>query len=192
MKRYKASLKTGNDGIFKVDLVDKPAIEQAAFYFNEQMPIKLALDEERGIIIGAALIPDKAIFRRQKLNGVEEEFEIFFPADMMEEVLTKFMKLIDKSNVGIMHTSDKPVNDVCINMCFMADEQLGVQHPKGFEDNPDKTIYMAGKVDNPDIKAKIKAGEITGWSIEGLFTFEEDSTTELSLSEQIAKALNVK
>lgn len=192
MKRYKASLKTGNDGIFKVDLVDKPAIEQAAFYFNEQKKVCLSVDDERKIITGPALIPDKAIFRRQKLNGVEEEFEIFFPTDLMEDVMIKFMRCVNKDNVGLMHSSDKPVGNVSIIECFMADEQRGIMHPRGFEHLPDRTIYFSGKVENDEVRNAIKAGDITGWSIEGLFTFEEDSTTELSLSEQIAKALNVK
>lgn len=172
LKRYIAAMTKENDGVFKADIVDRPAIEQASFYFNEQKEIKLTMDE-RGIITGPALIPDKPIYRRQKIDGVEEEFEIVFPAEVVEAAMMKFMRDVNKSMVGVMHSSDKPVKDVYVIECFMVDEQRGIMAPKGF-DVPDRTWFLSGKVDNPQVQEKLRNGELTGWSIEGLFSFYED------------------
>lgn len=195
LKRYIATLESINDGIFKVDIVDRPAIDQAAFYFSkqeQQEKFKFSVDDERKIILGPVLIPDEPIYRKQKINGIEEEFEIVFPLELMEPIMCKYMLKARKDNVGVMHTSDKPIDNAYIMSVFMSDDQLGVLPPRDFKDAKDKTIFFMGKVENDEVRAKFKSGEYTGWSIEGLFSFiDEELARErgFDLATELSKLL---
>ena len=42
---------------------------------------------------------------------------------------------------------------------------------KGFEDMPDGTWFISAKVDNDEVWAKVKSGEIKGFSVEGIFSY---------------------
>ena len=63
------------NGIEAISIVEHPAIEEDFYAFNEQGKLELAkVDDEKRILMGAALIPNKKIYRN---NGTEEYF-IFF------------------------------------------------------------------------------------------------------------------
>ena len=53
------------DGVFAVSLVEKPAIEENFIALSEHEIELKAIDEQR-IVLGAALIPNKRIFRKDK------------------------------------------------------------------------------------------------------------------------------
>ena len=61
------------EGIQAISLVEAPAIEENWVALSEQVQFK-AQDQEKRIVMGPALIPDKPIYRRKG----EEEFHIFF------------------------------------------------------------------------------------------------------------------
>ena len=61
-------------GIDAISLVEQPAIESDFIAMNSQLLQFKTQDEEKRIVMGAALIPDKPIYRR---NG-EEEYYVYF------------------------------------------------------------------------------------------------------------------
>lgn len=189
IKRYYASMNTETSGVFKADIVDKPAIEEKVFHFTEQKKMfYLAANADRRIITGPALIPDLPIYRCEMIEGVKQEFEIVFTADIIEQAMMRFMQVTQKNMVGVMHQSSEPEKDLFIMECFMSDKSRGISAPKGFEHLPDRTWYLSGKINNDDVWNRVKLGELTGWSIEGLFTYGENEPI-ISLSEIISKIL---
>ena len=67
------------DGVFAISLVENPAIEENWVHLSSyQIDLKV-VDEEKRIVVGYALIPDKRIYRNQ--NG--KEFNIFFSAEIV-------------------------------------------------------------------------------------------------------------
>ena len=63
------------NGIEAISIVEYPAIEEDFYAFNKEGKLELAkVDEEKRILMGAALIPNKKIYRS---NG-EDEWYIFF------------------------------------------------------------------------------------------------------------------
>ena len=60
-------------GVEAISLVKFPAIEENFVYFNKEQKLTLAkIDEDRQLLIGPALIPEKMIPRYDEQN--EEEF----------------------------------------------------------------------------------------------------------------------
>ncbi len=65
-------------GIDAVSVVENPAIEEDFIALKKQDQVRLAeVSKEKRILMGAALIPDKPIYRK---NG-EQEFYIYFSKD---------------------------------------------------------------------------------------------------------------
>ena len=62
------------DGIEAISLVEFPAIEENFVALSKHKVEFKAIDEERRVVIGLALIPDKKIYRRDK----EYEYNIMF------------------------------------------------------------------------------------------------------------------
>ena len=65
-------------GIEAISIVENPAIEEDFVALKNQQEIKLAeVNKEKRILMGALLIPNKPIYRR---NG-EDEYYIYFSKD---------------------------------------------------------------------------------------------------------------
>jgi hypothetical protein len=58
-----------NQGIHAVSVVESPAIEENWIALNKQLIELKSIDEEKKILMGAALVPDKQIYRNDKENG---------------------------------------------------------------------------------------------------------------------------
>jgi len=67
-------------GIEAISVVEKPAIEEDFIALKEHKEIKLAeVDNEKRILMGAALIPNKKIFRKGEDD--KEDYYIYFSED---------------------------------------------------------------------------------------------------------------
>ena len=76
------------NGIEAISVVENPAIEED-FVALKSEELKLAeVDKEKRILMGAALIPNKPIYRR---NG-EQEFYIFFSKDTVLKASQLYLK----------------------------------------------------------------------------------------------------
>ena len=72
LKCYSVGL---DSDVFAISLVDEPAIESNFIYLSKEKPVQICLEtNEKHIVMGAVLIPDKPIYRNQ--DG--EEFYIQF------------------------------------------------------------------------------------------------------------------
>ena len=160
-------------GVFAVSLVEKPAIEKDFIALSKD-EIKLkVIDEERRIVVGFALVPDKKIYRRIK----DKEFNVFFSKDTIREISELYMKNLNLNKFTVEHENNiKGVNVI---------ESWIVEDPKNDKSN----LYnldakggewvMMSKIYNDDVWNDIKNGEYKGYSIEGRF----DGLQNLEMSE---------
>ena len=160
-------------GVFAVSLVEKPAIEKDFIALSKD-EIKLkVIDEERRIVVGFALVPDKKIYRRVK----DKEFNVFFSKDTIREISELYMKNLNLNKFTVEHENNiKGVNVI---------ESWIVEDPKNDKSN----LYnldakggewvMMSKIYNDDVWNDIKNGEYKGYSIEGRF----DGLQNLEMSE---------
>lgn len=173
-----------NDGIDAISLVDRPAIESNFIALNENIKIEFKeVDKERGILMGAALIPDKQIFRK----GKDEDYYVYFSKDTIRQASEMFFKNGNQSKATLQH--QKAIKGMTIvESWIVEDSQKDKSNLYGFS-YPEGTWVVSMKVDNPEIKEDVKNGKIKGFSIEGYFTDKIELIKEETLIDKIKKIL---
>lgn len=153
-----------------VALVDKPAIERNFMSFKDAR-LEFDINEEQRIISGPAMVADQPIYRKDE-NG---EYNVFFTAETIRDIAIKFFKKDYQKNLNLFHDPNLAVDGVTIFESFVSDAARGISPMKGFEDLPDGSWFISAKVDNDEVWAKIKSGEVKGFSVEGIFSFLKKS-----------------
>ena len=137
------------------------------------------ISEEEKIISGPLMLADQLIYRNNEQFG---EHYVKFSAETIKAIAIKFSKRKYQQNVNIMHDSNKVVDGVTMFESFIVDKKRGILPMKGFEDVADGSWFGSFYVENPDVWNKIKSGELRGFSVEGLFDYEEPKQTVKQLS----------
>jgi len=149
-----------------IALVDEPAIQKCFLTFNStKQKMMFAADKKRQIVSGPAMIPELLMYRNDSLG----EYYTVFDKDTIVKIVQKFFKKGYIQNFNLMHNPETKTNGVSIYESFITDEERGVLAPIGFEGIADGTWFITAKVEDEAIWNKIEAGEIKGFSIEGLF-----------------------
>ena len=153
-----------------IALVDKPAIERNFLAFNKQAPYisKFAINEEKRIISGAAMIADMPIYRKDEALG---EYYVIFDANSIQDIVQKFSAKGFMTNFNLFHDDKAAISDVTIFNSFISNTDLGILPPTGFEDCANGSWFISAKVNNDAVWERIKSGELKGFSVEGLFNY---------------------
>ena len=98
-------------GIHAISLVERPAIESDFIALaQEELKIKLAtLSEEKQILMGPALIPDRPILRIDENN---EPYQIYFSKETVKKASERFLTLGNQNNATLHHLTN--VNDISV------------------------------------------------------------------------------
>lgn len=155
----------GRLGITAIGLVSAPAIEENWIALNAVNEVKLAeVNNERKMLYGAALIPNKEILR---IDANMNEYYIVFDEDTIYQCAHLFLK----KNLQHSHTIE---HEFAITGCTVVESwivedsnsdkstAMGMTLPKG-------TWMLGVKVDDEQVWSDVKAGTIKGFSIEGMF-----------------------
>ena len=163
--------KVGTDSeTYAISMVEQPAIESDFVALSEQKEEKIQAfleSNERHMVYGAALIPDKDIYR----NNGEQEFYISFTKESIEKMSQDFMKEYRQNEVTLDH--QEMANDITITESWLVEDPykdkanaLGINVPQG--------TWMVGmKVNQIDVWDRVKAGELKGFSVESMISLEE-------------------
>lgn len=149
-----------------IAFVDKPAIERNFLTFAAEKSY-FALNEEQRIVSGPAMVAESLIYRRDQ----QGEYNVFFSADTIKQIALKFFKKDYQKNLNLFHDPNLPLDGVTIFESFVSDKSRGIQPMKGFEDLPDGSWFISAKIENDQLWAKIKSGEVKGFSVEGIFSY---------------------
>lgn len=178
-----------------VALVDVPAIGENFFYFGEnfiafeeQRQSFAVVNEDERLLVGAAMIPDMPIYRKDP-DGTE--YNVVFDKKTIEQIALKFFAKGYQNNANEMHNPDKPV-DVTIYQSWIADESKGIPKMEQFKDLPDGTWFIGMKINSDEQWSKVKDGTFKGFSVEGLFkmkpiTMRKDPQLILEQVKQLLK-----
>ena len=168
-----------------IALVDMPAIESNWMAFKEQQPMNFAsIDEDQHLIIGAAMIPDLKIYRNDSQLG---EHNVVFSKDTVRRIAEKFYAKGFQGSANIMHDAGQVVAGVNYFLSWIKDDAKGMVGLSG--DYPDGTWFVGAKVNNEAVWAKVKSGEIKGFSVEGMFEYEEKKPEDVMM-QKIKNILN--
>ena len=175
IKKYKVGI---DSETYAISLVEMPAIESefvALAKDEEKVEVKLSEDEKH-LLYGAALIPDKDIYR----NNGEQEFYINFTKESIEKMSQDFMKEYRQREITLDH--EEQASEICIVESWLVADSyrdkanaLGINVPEG-------TWMVAMKVNNIETWERIKKGELKGFSVESIISLEEFSKQENNMN----------
>jgi hypothetical protein len=178
-------------GIDAVSVVKSPAIEENFIALNKHEIELKEVDTEKRILMGAALVPNKQIYRR---NGKNEEYYIYFSSDTIRKASELFLMRSNQNNATYEH--EKKLKGLSVvESWIIEDENKDKSNLYGF-DLPKGTWMISMKVNNDEVWNDVKAGKIKGFSIEGYFADKfEMSAEEHEANEvinELKKLLNIK
>jgi len=182
MDTYEVQFKENEtEGVYAISLVDSPAMESTFIALKEQKEIKLkAIDEEKRILLGAVLIPDKPIYRKQ--DG--KEFNITFPKKTIQLTMENFFKKGYQSNSTLEHDDNLKLSGVTFVESWIKESEVDKSVHYGFNE-PDGTWFASMKIENDEIwNDFVKTGKVKGFSIDGFFDLEKiNLKSEFNMSE---------
>mgnify|MGYP003628159683 FL=1 len=155
------------EGLQAIALVDTPAIGlNYQAFANHKFEV---INEDKRIVMGAAMIPDLPIYRRDERG----EYYAIFKKETIKALVQKLFKENKHNNFNEEHNAFKILDGVYIYQSFITDAELGISAPSGFENVADGTWFIAAKVENDEAWAKVKKeGLLKGFSVEGVFDLE--------------------
>ena len=151
-------------GIDAVSVVENPAIEENFIALSKHEVELKEVDTEKKILMGAALVPNKQIYRRDKNN---EEYYIFFSKDTIRRASELFLMNSNQNNTTYEH-NEKLKGLTVVESWIIEDLEHDKSKKYGFS-LPVGTWMISMKVNNEDVWAKVKDGSVKGFSIEGYF-----------------------
>tara|TARA_R100000951_G_scaffold62897_1_gene52729 strand:- start:1003 stop:1608 length:606 start_codon:yes stop_codon:yes gene_type:complete len=172
---------TDMHGIQAISVVENPAIEEDFIALNSENKIELAeVDHERRILMGAALIPDKKIYRR---SG-DKEYFIYFTKETVEQASQLFLMEGKQNNSTLEHEVE--IDNLSVVESWIIEDELHDKSRKFGLNMPVGTWMVSVKVNNDVIWEEfVKTKKVKGFSIEGFFADKLDRPNE-SIEEDFA------
>lgn len=164
------------EGIQAISLVEAPAIDENWVTLSEQLLFK-AQDQERRIVMGPALIPDKPIYRRKG----EEEFHIFFSKETVRKSMELYFKNGRQNSATVEH--EVGIASTTVVESWIVEGEQDKSKMYGF-DLPVGTWMVSMKIESEPIWDEwVKTGRLKGFSIEGYFKKREELSSQEELTE---------
>lgn len=169
-------------GIDAISIVEHPAIEEDFITMSKQQKVEFKeVNKEKRILMGAAMIPDKPIYR---VDG-DEEYYVFFTKETIRRASELYLMNGKQNNATLEHEVKLEGLSLVESWIIEDSEKdksraYGLNHPVG-------TWMVSMKVNNDDIwENYVREGIVKGFSIEGWFMQRETAMeveTELSAIE---------
>ena len=155
--------KDAMSGISAVSVVESPAIESDFLALKKHEVELKEVDPEKRILMGAALIPNKQIYRK---NEKDEEYYIYFSEATVRKASELFFMNSNQNNATLEHKQKLDGMSVVESWITEGEHDKSMNYGFNF---PKGTWMISMKVNNDEIWNKVKLGEVKGFSIEGYF-----------------------
>jgi len=172
-------------GIQAISVVESPAIEEDFIALKDEQPkIELkTIDKEKRILMGAALIPNKPIYRR---NG-EDEYYIYFSQDTVRKASELFFINGNQNKATLEHQMDVQGTSVVESWIIEGEQDKSRMYGM---DLPVGTWMVSMKILNDELwDGYVKSGKVKGFSIEGYFVDKVEASKhdakEMEAEEQL-------
>jgi len=169
-------------GIEAISVVENPAIEED-FVALKSQEFKLAeIDGERRILMGALLIPNKPIYRR---NG-EDEYYIYFSKDTVLKASQMYLMNSKQNNSTLEHQHQ--LEGLSLVESWIVEDKVHDKSVKYGMDLPLGSWVGSVKVNNDQIWNEfVKTGKVKGFSIEGYFADKMERPNDQTIKDELAK-----
>ena len=162
-------------GIDAISIVESPAIQE----------IKLAeVSKEKKILMGALLVPNKPIYRK---NG-DDEYYIYFSKDTIAKASQLYLKNGYQGNSTLEHASS--LEGLTLVESWLVEDEVNDKSRAYGMNVPVGTWMGSVKVDNDEIwNEYVKTDKVKGFSIEGYFADKMETPKEEDMEEVEASQL---
>lgn len=172
-------------GVEAISIVESPAIEEDFIALSKE-PIELAeVDKEQQILMGAALVPNKMIYRRNE----DKEYHVFFSKETIRKVAELFLTKGNQNKTTLEHQIQ--LSGLSVVESWIVEDEVHDKSRKYGMSVPKGTWMVSMKVYNKDVwNEYVKTGKVKGFSIEGYFADRVDMTEikeQVDLEDLIAK-----
>ena len=169
-------------GIEAISVVENPAIEED-FVALKSQEFKLAeIDGERRILMGALLIPNKPIYRR---NG-EDEYYIYFSKDTVLKASQMYLMNSKQNNSTLEH--QHAIEGLSLVESWIVEDKVHDKSVKYGMDLPLGSWVGSVKVNNDQIWNEfVKTGKVKGFSIEGYFADKMERPNDQTIKDELAQ-----
>ena len=145
------------------------------------------VDEEKKIIVGAAMVPNKMIHRYDDLGNL---YYVFFSKESIKKMADKFLKEKRTDETSIEHNGLKLGSDkVYITESWVSEDEVYDKSSKYGFSLPAGTWFVSMKVNCDKVWKLIKEKALTGYSVEGLFAEKSVFSKEDKQINQIKQLL---
>ena len=170
------------DEVFRISLVENPAIEAFGVFFDKE-EVHFAEMNEEGLFMAPILIPDKKILR---VDGEGVPYEVFFTAPTIKRLAQMYLERKYQANVNVEHS--EKVNGVTLIESWIK-ESHNADKSKMYNLNvPVGSWIGTFKIDNEKLREQFRSGKLRAVSIEGLFEHAEQTTPERLQSAMLMEA----
>jgi hypothetical protein len=172
---------TGNKVIIASNRADNVREEKAMKSNNQRLPspqgstpnnafikkrnFSFNLDEDKMIVTGPVMIPNKMILRRDEDGN---PFYIYFSKKTIRKMAEKFFRNNKHNNTDINHDENITTDNVLIESWISE----SIKHDKSYKYGfalPEGTWYVSYKINDAETWERIKEGELRGFSLAGGF-----------------------
>ncbi len=170
-------------GIEAISIVESPAIE-SDFVALKGEEVKLAeIDKEKRILLGALLIPNKPIYRKNE----EGDYYIFFSKDTISKASQMYLRNGYQNNSTLEHSKD--LKGLTLVESWIVEDEVQDKSRKYGLNVPVGTWMGAVKVNNDEIwNEYVRTNKVKGFSIEGYFADKMESPKEEIKEDMSAKS----
>ena len=171
-------------GVDAISVVESPAIE-SDFIALKSEEVKLAeVNKEKRILMGAVLIPEKPIYRR---NG-EDEYYIYFSKETVVKASQLFLKKGNQGNSTLEH--QKAIEGLTVVESWIVENTEKDKSAIYNLSVPVGTWMASVKVEDDAIwNDYVKTGKVKGFSLEGYFADKLEEKKQLSKNESIVEQI---
>lgn len=172
-------------GIDAISLVNKPAIASDFLALKNAKVVLAEADADRRILVGAALIPDRPIYRNQ--GG--EEFYVHFSKKTVRRAMELFFKYGNQSNTTLEH--EHKLNGLSVVESWIVEDTKMDKSNVYNLDVPKGTWMVSVKVDNEAIwEDWVRSDKVKGFSIEGFFVDKMEVQNKGKLMSELTEILS--
>ena len=169
-------------GVHALSIVENPAIQSDFIALGDQKPVLLAeVNKDKQILMGAALIPYKPIYRK---DG-DEEYYVYFSKETIAKTAEAFFRNNNQNNATLEH-AEVLDNMTVFESWIVEDPEFDKSKKYGLE-VPAGTWMVSMKVDDKDVWDNyVKDNKVFGFSIEGKFAnVLRRESSEMDFSDQV-------
>lgn len=164
-----------------ISLVENPAIEEDFIALSKEEVKFKAIDEDKRILVGLALVPDKKILRSNE-QGL---YNIIMSKETVKKAAHLYLKRLKLNNATLEHESS--VGGVSVVESWMV-EDIAMDKLNLYGVKPIEGAWaVIMKVDNDEVWNDVKLGKYLGFSIEGIFKpveMQENFSADKDISDE--------